>query len=105
MKDFSKLNKWNPIKDVMTIKGEHFTRINENKELNIFCYKREWKDTCGGLNHCYEIIKPVGKDNHYPCSEQFGMYGLCISKNDRYLQEKIEWYLANGLSKRFEIKK
>lgn len=31
--------------------------------------------------------------------------GLCISKNDRYLQEKIDWYMSNGLSPRFEIKK
>lgn len=90
-----------PLTDEMVIKGERFVKVNENKELGLICYKREWKDTCGGLNHCYEIIKPVGKDKHYPRSEQFGTYGLCLSKNDRHLQEKIDWYIKNGMGERF----
>lgn len=90
-----------PLTDEMVIRGERFVKVNENKELGLICYKREWKDTCGGLNHCYEIIKPVGKDKHYPHSEQFGTYGLCLSKNDRHLQEKIDWYIKNGMGERF----
>ena len=90
-----------PLTDEMVIKGERFTKVDENKELDIYCYRREWKDRNGNLNHCFEIIKPVGKDRHYPRSEQFGVYGLCISKNDRYLQEKIKWYMKNGIGERF----
>ena len=66
-----------PLTDEMVIKGERFTKVDENKELDIYCYRREWKDRNGNLNHCFEIIKPVGKDRHYPRSEQFGVYGLC----------------------------
>ena len=90
-----------PLTDEMVIKGERFTKVDENKELDIYCYRREWKDRNGNLNHCFEIIKPVGKDRHYPRSEQFGVYGLCISKNDRYLKEKIQWYMKNGIGERF----
>ena len=85
----------------VTINGRKLFKVSENKELDIYCYRREWKDTCGNSNHCFEIVSPIAKDRHYPGNEDFGQYGLCISKNDRYLQEKIEWYLANGLSKRY----
>ena len=101
MSDFSKLRKCNPIADEMVIRGEKFTKVDENRELDVYCYRREWKDRNGNSNHCFEIIRPVGKDRHYPCAEQFGTYGLCISKNDRYLQEKIQWYMKNGIGERF----
>ena len=81
-----------------------YKKIDGDKlSKSIICYRREWRDCNGNINYCYEVIKPVGKDRHYPCSEDFGTYGLCISKNDRYLKEKIGWYLNNGLSKRFEF--
>lgn len=101
MSDFN--FKRTPLGDEMVIKGERFVKVSENKEKDIICYRREWKDCNGNINYCYEVIKPVGKDRHYPCSEDFGTYGLCISKNDRYLKEKIDWYINNGLSKRFEF--
>ena len=91
--------------DEVFIKRRKFVKIRENKELDIYCYRREWKDSNRKPNYCFEIVKPIGKERAYPGNEDFGQYGLCISKNDRYLQAKIEWYLANGLSKRFEIKK
>lgn len=89
--------------DEVFIKRRKFVKVAENRELDVYCYRREWTDTCGNPNYCYEVVRPIGKDRHYPGSEDFGTYGLCISNNDRYLKEKIDWYLNNGLSKRFEF--
>ena len=89
--------------DEVFIKRRKFVKVAENRELDVYCYRREWMDTCGNPNYCYEVVRPIGKDRHYPGSEDFGTYGLCISKNDRYLKDKIDWYLNNGLSKRFEF--
>ena len=96
--DFKKMD-WTL--DEVFLKRRKFVKVAENKELDIYCYRREWTDTCGNTNHCYEIVRPKGKDRSYPGSEDFGTYGLCISKNDRYLQEKIQWYMKNGMGERF----
>lgn len=96
--DFKKMD-WTL--DEVFLKRRKFVKVAENKELDIYCYRREWKDTCGHPNHCYEIVRPVGKERAYPGSEHFGIYGLCLSKNDRYLQEKIDWYMKNGMGERF----
>ena len=96
--DFKKMD-WTL--DEVFLKRRKFVKVAENKEPDIYCYRREWTDTCGNPNHCYEIVRPKGKDRSYTGSEDFGTYGLCLSKNDRYLQEKIEWYMKNGMGERF----
>lgn len=74
------------------------TKIKENPSTGLYCYRREWLDTARKPNYCYEVVQPVGKDMRYPSASDFGVFAMCISKNDRYLDEKIEWYLNNGFS-------
>ena len=80
------------------LKRRRFVKIKENPSTGLYCYRHEWLDTSKEPNYCYEVVKPKGKRMDYPGSNDFGMYGMCISKNDRYLEEKIEWYLNNGFS-------
>lgn len=96
--DFKKMD-WTL--DVVFINRRKFVKIAENKDLDVYCYRREWKDTNRNPNHCFEVVRPVGKERQYPGSEDFGTYGLCLSKNDRNLQEKIDWYIKNGMGERF----
>ena len=74
------------------------TKIKENPSTGLYCYRREWLDTARKPNWCYEVVQPVGKDMRYPSASDFGVFAMCISKNDRYLDEKIEWYLNNRFS-------
>lgn len=78
--------------------NQRLVKIKENPSTGLYCYRREWLDTARKPNYCYEVVQPVGKGKQYPSSKQFGSYGMCISKNDRYLEDKIDYYLSNGFS-------
>lgn len=44
----------------------------------------------------------IGKENfvllqHNPTTEQFGKYGYCCNIKDYHLQDKIEFWLKNGI--------
>ena len=80
------------------VNKERIIKIKENPSTGLFCYKRFFKGSYGQMNYCYEVVQPVGKNRQYPSPTQFGSYGMCISKNDRYLDEKIDYYLSNGFS-------
>lgn len=66
-----------------------FTPIKSYR--NRCLYKRSDND--------YEIVRLV--DGKYPTDEQFGIYGVYLSGLDRYLEEKIDFYLKNGFRKRW----
>lgn len=78
--------------------NQRLVKIKENPSTGLYCYQRFFKGSYGQMNYCFEVVQPVGKGKQYPSSTQFGTYGMCISKNDRYLDEKIEWYINNGFS-------
>lgn len=87
----------------MTIKGEEFKLLHYNPETDVWVYERTYGQKTGNIKKCIEVIKPVYfnydgvRTPTYPRDEQFGQYGYCCSINDRYLQEKINFWLANGL--------
>ena len=69
-----------------------------SKYRNRYLYKRFLDDK----NYCFEVIKL--KNGKYPSNEDFGigLYGICISNRDRNLDSKIDFYLKNGLKRRYE---
>ena len=87
----------------MTIKGEEFKLLRHNPETDIWVYERTYGQKSGNIKKCIEVIKPVYykydgvRTPTYPRDEQFGQYGYCCNVNDYNLQEKIEFWLANGL--------
>ena len=89
----------------MTIRGEEFKLLRHNPETDIWVYERTYGQKSGNIKKCIEVIKPKYfkydgvRVPTYPCDEQFGQYGYCCSINDRYLQEKINFWLANGLQR------
>lgn len=105
MKDLSKIRK-QPLSERMTIKGGFFTLLKHNPETDIWVYERTYGHKTGNVKKCIEVIKPVYRNYDgervptYPGDERFGPYGYCLNSNDYWLEEKLDFYLSNGL-KRF----
>lgn len=97
-KTMPKLNikEWDWESQVTKGRNGVFTKVGFNPETGIYCYRREWLNQNGERNWCYEVVKPV--KGNYPSAEQFGSYGMCISKSDRNLDAKVAYYLNNGFS-------
>lgn len=93
------------LSDSMTIKGEELKLLRHNPETDIWVYERTYGQKTGDIKKCIEVIKPVyckydgERVPTYPCDEQFGTYGYCLNIKDYKLQDKIEFWLANGLQR------
>lgn len=91
------------LSDSMTIKGEEFKLLRHNPETDIWVYERTYGQKTGNIKKCIEVIKPVYfkydgvKTPTYPCNEQFCTYGYCLNIKDSKLQDKINFWLKNGI--------
>ena len=69
-----------------------FRFIKENKETGWRLYD---------LGNCYEVVKLKKRKNPdgeivyvYPCDEDFGTFGYCISKSSWYTDIMIDFYMS-----------
>lgn len=87
----------------MTIKGEEFKLLQHNPTTDVWVYERTYGQKSGNVKKCIEVIKPVyykydgERVPTYPRDEQFGQYGYCCNIKDYNLQDKINFWLQNGL--------
>lgn len=89
-----------PLRDEFTKFGDKFEKVAHNEANGMYCYKRT---TSEGLTY-YEMFKaPKAKDENgntyerYPKSSDFGFgTGLCIRGNEKHVDDKIAFYMANG---------
>ena len=74
--------------------GDSFVKTRYNQGKDIFLFERR---TPEGRVVCWEVVKPRirGGVRCYPSSEDFGIYGKCISATDA-LRPKMEDYFRNG---------
>ena len=74
--------------------GDTFVKVSYNQVKDIFLYER--RNDYGKLI-CWEIVKPRIREGVrcYPSSEDFGIYGKCVSATD-VLRPKMEDYFLNG---------
>lgn len=87
----------------MKIRGEEFKLLRHNPETDVWVYERTYGQKSGDIKKCIEVIKPVYykydgvRVPTYPSDERFGKYGYCCNINDRHLQDKINFWLQNGI--------
>ena len=88
----------------MTIGKENFVLLRHNPTTDVYVYERTYGPK-SNRKKCIEVIRPVYRNYNgerialYPADSEFGIYGYCCSINDRYLQDKINFWLANGLQR------
>ena len=89
----------------MTIKGEEFKLLQHNPETDVWVYERTYGQKIGNIKKYIEVIRPFysyingERKALYPSDEQFGSYGYCCNIKDYKLQNKINFWLANGLQR------
>ena len=86
----------------MTIGKENFVLLRHNPTTDVYVYERTYGPK-SNRKKCIEVIRPIYQNYNderialYPSTSKFGQYGYCCSINDRYLQEKINFWLKNGI--------
>ena len=86
----------------MKIGKENFVLLQYNPTTDVYVYERTYGPE-SNRKKCIEVIRPFySKINGerkalYPSTEQFGKYGYCCNIKDYKLQDKINFWLKNGI--------
>ena len=104
-KDMCKTNysKARELASEMTIKGEEFKLLQHNPETDVWVFERTYGQKSGNIKKCIEVIRPFysyingERKALYPSDEQFGSHGYCCNIKDYHLQDKINFWLKNGI--------
>ena len=86
----------------MTIGKENFVLLQKNPTTDVYVYERTYGPK-SSRKKCIEVIRPFytkingERKALYPSAEQFGKYGYCCNIKDFHLQEKINFWLKNGI--------
>lgn len=86
----------------MTIGKENFVLLRHNPTTDVYVYERTYGPK-SNRKKCIEAIKPYYRNINgkrmalYPSAAQFGQYGYCCNVNDYNLQDKINFWLKNGI--------
>ena len=88
----------------MTIGKENFVLLQHNPTTDVYVYERTYGPK-SNRKKCIEVIRPVYQNYNgerialYPSTSKFGQYGYCCNIKDYHLQDKISFWLANGLQR------
>ena len=86
----------------MTIGKENFVLLRHNPTTDVYVYERTYGPK-SNRKKCIEVIRPKYRNYNgerialYPSASEFGEYGYCCNIKDYNLQDKINFWLKNGI--------
>ena len=86
----------------MTIGKENFVLLRHNPTTDVYVYERTYGPK-RNRKKCIEVIRPKYRNYNgerialYPSASEFGEYGYCCNIKDYNLQDKINFWLKNGI--------